>query len=238
MNIAVVLAGGSGIRAISVKGCPKQFVELNNKPIIIYTLEKYDNHPDIDAIVCVCLESYIPFLKKNLERFKINKVVRIIPGGKSGHESIFMGLCQAESYAAEINDRDTIVLIHDGVRPLITKETISENIKVASEYGSCITCSPIVETVIIDNHNESLSIPKRSDCRFARAPQTFYLHDIIAAHRKSQIENKCDFIDSCSLMSYYGKKLKLIDGPIENIKITTPSDFIFFRVLVEALEGK
>ena len=211
---------------------------MNGKPIIIYTIELFDNHPDIDGVVVVCLESWIPFLQKMLKKFEITKVVRVIPGGVSGQDSIFKGLCAAEEYAKEKNDDSAIVLIHDGVRPLITEETISDNIAKVKECGSCITTVPAIETVIINNHDDTLSIPKRSDCMMARAPQSFYLKDIIGAHRKSQEEGKTDFIDSCSLMSHYGHKLGLVQGPMENIKITTPTDYFVLRAMVEVHENQ
>lgn len=237
MNIPIIFAGGSGTR-MNTKSRPKQFLDLNGKPIIIYTIELFDNHSDIDGIIVVCLESWIPFLQKMLKKFEITKVVRIIPGGVSGQDSIFKGLCAAEEYAKEQNDNNTIVLIHDGVRPLITEDTITDNISKVKECGSCITTVPAIETVIIDNHDDTLSIPKRSDCMMARAPQSFYLKDIIGAHRKSQEEGKIDFIDSCSLMSYYGYKMGLVQGPMENIKITTPTDYFVFRAMVEVHENQ
>ena len=237
MNIGVIFAGGSGTR-MNTKSRPKQFLELNGKPIIIYTIELFDNHPNIDGIVVVCLESWIPFLQKMLNKFEITKVVRVVPGGASGQDSIFKGLCAAEEYAMEKKDDNTIVLIHDGVRPLITEETISDNIDKVKECGSCVTTVPATETVIVDMHDGSLNIPKRSDCMMARAPQSFYLKDIIGAHRRSQREGKSDFIDSCSMMNYYGYKLGLIQGPMENIKITTPTDYFVLRAMVDVHENQ
>ena len=237
MNIPIIFAGGSGTR-MNTKSRPKQFLELNGKPVIIYTLELFDNHNDIDAIVVVCLEPWIPFLKKMLKKFEINKVVRIVPGGMSGQESIYKGLCAAEEFASQNSEDEPIVLIHDGVRPLITEDTITENIKKVKECGSCITTVPAIETIIVNNHDGMLDIPKRSNCMLARAPQSFYLKDIISAHRRSQIEGKNDFIDSCSLMSYYGYELGMVQGPMENIKITTPTDFFVFRAMVEVHENQ
>ena len=173
-----------------------------------------------------------------LKKFEITKVVRVIPGGASGQDSIFKGLCAAEEYAKEKNDNNAIVLIHDGVRPLITEDTISDNIAMVKECGSCVTTVPATETVIVDLHNGSLNLPKRSDCMMARAPQSFYLKDIIGAHRMCQQEGKTDFIDSCSLMSHYGYKMGLVQGPMENIKITTPTDFFVLRAMVEVHENQ
>lgn len=237
MNIAVIFAGGTGQR-MHTKSRPKQFLELNGKPIIIYTIELFDNHPDIDGIVVVCLESWIPFLKKMLRKFEINKVVEIVSGGETGQESIYKGLCAAETFSKSKHSSDDIVLIHDGVRPLITEETITENIEVAKEKGNCITCVPATETFIINQPDGSLEIPTRSQCMIARAPQTFHLKDILDAHRKSIAAGKIDFIDSCGMMTYYGHRMNTIIGPMENIKITTPTDFFIFRAMVEVHENQ
>ena len=237
MNIAVIFAGGVGSR-MNTKSRPKQFLDLNGKPIIIYTLELFDNHPGIDGIVIACIEDWIPFLKKMIKKFEINKVVSIVSGGKSGQESIYNGLCEAEEFAQSKCDDAPIVLIHDGVRPLITEDTITDNIAKVKECGSCITCVPSIETVVVNQGNGNLSIPKRSDCLIARAPQSFYLRDILAAHRKSHKEKLPDFIDSCSMMSHYGFKLGLVMGPMENIKITTPTDYFVFRAMVQVHENQ
>ena len=236
-NIALIFAGGTGKRMNTVSR-PKQFLDLNGKPVLIYTLELFDNHPQIDAIVCVCLEAWIPFLKKMIRKFEINKVVQIVPGGVSGQDSIYKGLCAAEEYVQSQAEDDAIVLIHDGVRPLITEKTITDNIEKVRECGSCITCVPAIETVIVTQKDDSLEIPQRAMCRLARAPQSFYLRDIIGAHRKSIAEGKTEFIDSCSMMSFYGVKLGLVEGPMENIKITTPTDYFLFRAMVEVHENQ
>ena len=238
MNIAVVFAGGVGAR-MHTKSRPKQFLELAGKPIIIYTLELFDVHPDIDAIVVACLDSWIPFLEKMLRKFEINKVVRIVPGGETGQSSIYNGLCAAEEYAeGKSGDENTIVLIHDGVRPLITEDTITDCIHTTCEKGNCITCIPATETFIVRQPDGKFEIPTRDNSLIARAPQCFMLKDIIAAHRKSKEQALPDFIDSCSLMSYFGHTIHTIIGPMENIKITTPTDFFLFRAMVEVHENQ
>ena len=212
MNIGVIFAGGVGKRMNSrVK--PKQFIDVYGKPIIIHTLELFENHPDIDAIAVACLEDWIPYLKDLLEKFNIKAAEEIANGEKS------------------------IVLIHDGVRPLINEKTITDNIESVKKHGSSITCVKVKETVLVVAEDNSIEdVPNREDTRLARAPQSFYLDEIIGAHRKAMAENKYDFIDSCSMMQYYGKKLYLIEGPQENIKITTPDDFYTMRALLDAKE--
>lgn len=233
MNIGVIFAGGVGKRMNSrVK--PKQFINVYGKPIIIHTLEIFENHEEIDAIVVACLESWIPYLDELLKKFNIHKVVKVVPGGASGQESIYNGLVAAEEVAA---GEKSIVLIHDGVRPLINEKTISDNIASVKEHGSAITSVKVKETVLVVSEDNSIdSVPKREDTRLARAPQSFYLDEILAAHRKSMEEHLPGFIDSCSLMQHYGKKLYLIEGPQENIKITTPDDFYTMRALLDAKE--
>lgn len=233
MNIAVIFAGGSGKRMNTVSR-PKQFLELNGKPVIIYTLELFDNHPDIDGIVVVCIESWITFLKKQLKKFEITKVVGLVPGGDTGQDSIYNGLVEAKKYYGD----DSVLLIHDGVRPLITEQTITDCIRVVKEKGNCITCIPATETFVVTNKDGSLSIPSRNNSLIARAPQCFHLGDIMEAHKKARTEGRHDFIDSCSMMSYYGHHMNTIIGPMENIKITTPTDFFIFRAMVEVHENQ
>ena len=234
MNIAVIFAGGSGLR-MHTKSKPKQFLDLNGKPIIIYTLELFDNHPMIDGIVVACIESWIPYLKKQLKKFEINKVISIVPGGATGQDSIYNGLCAAEAYAKGDN---ATVLIHDGVRPLITEETITDNINKVAECGSCITCVPATETFIVKQADGSLEIPTRSASLIARAPQSFKLNDIITAHRKAIKEGHHDYIDSCTMMNSQGMILGTVIGPMENIKITTPTDFFVLRAMVKVHEDQ
>ena len=234
MNIAAIFAGGSGVR-MHTKSRPKQFLELNGKPIIIYTLELFDNHPQVDAIVVAGIDSWIPFLKKMIRKFEITKVVEIVPGGETGQDSIYNALQAAERTA---NGKDATVMIHDGVRPLITEQTITDNINTVEEFGSCITCVPATETFVVSQADDSLEIPSRANSLIARAPQSFHLSDIMTAHRRAISEGMHDFIDSCTMMSHYGYTLKTIIGPMENIKITTPTDFFIFRAMVEVHENQ
>ena len=231
-NLALIFAGGSGKR-MNTTGRPKQFLELHGKPILIYTLELFDNHPLIDGIIVVCIKDWIDYLKKMLRKFEINKVVEIVEGGESGQSSIHYGL----EACAKHYDNDSIVLIHDGVRPLILEKTITDNINCVKENGNCITCVPATETFVVKN-DENLLIPDRKKSLLARAPQSFRLGDILNAHRKAINENKLSFIDSCSMMTYYGDKMHTIIGPMENIKITTPTDFFVFKAMVEVHENQ
>ena len=232
-NIAVIFAGGSGER-MNTRSRPKQFLEFRGKPIIIYTLELFDNHPQIDGIVIACLRDWIPYLQKMLRKFEITKVFEVVEGGETGEDSIRAGL---EAAAGRYPD-ETTVLIHDGVRPLITEQTISDNIAGVEQFGSCITCVPATETFIVSRKDGRLDIPARADSLIARAPQSFRLGDILSAHRRAVQEGRHDFIDSCSMMNHYGYKLHTAIGPTENIKITTPTDYFIFKAMVDVHENQ
>jgi 2-C-methyl-D-erythritol 4-phosphate cytidylyltransferase len=198
-------------------------------------LELFDNHPMVDGIVVACVEEWIPFLKKMLKKFEINKVKKIVPGGETGQESIYKGLVAAKNISESVDD---IVLIHDGVRPLITEQTITDNIEMVNKEGSCITCVPATETFIVSQPGGGLEIPTRANSLIARAPQSFYLKDILSAHEQARAEGRNDFIDSCSMMHHYGYKLGRVIGPMENIKITTPTDYFIFKAMVEVHENQ
>lgn len=232
-SIAIIFAGGSGKRMNTVAR-PKQFLEFRGKPIIIYTLELFDNHPSIDGIVVSCIKEWIPYLEKLLRKFEITKVVEIVPGGETGQDSIYAGLVVVNRHYPS----DSIVLIHDGVRPLITEKTISDNIENVKINQSCITCIPALETFIIAKGEQNMTIPSRQNSFIARAPQSFVLSDIWSAHQRAIAEGRHDFIDSCSMMNYYGYQLHTIIGPIENIKITTPTDFFIFKTMVDVHENQ
>lgn len=234
MNIAVIFAGGTGKR-MNTRSKPKQFLEMHGKPVLIYTLENFQNHPMIDHIILVCLESWMDYAAVLVRKFGITKVAEIVPGGSTGQESIYHGVKAAE----ELYGGDHVVLIHDGVRPLINAETITQCIESVKRHGNGITVSPAIETIFLKNEktNRVGQIFDRSKCEMAKAPQCFRLQDIYDAHEKARSEGRNDFIDSASLMQFYGHELFTVEGPAENIKITTPSDFYIFRAVMDAREN-
>lgn len=234
MNLALIFAGGVGKR-MGNSGVPKQFLKLYGKEIIVYTLEVFENNKNIDGIVISCLKEKIDDLKRIIEKNNLKKVVSIIPGGNTGQESIYNGLKEIEKRYS----KDDIVLIHDGVRPLINNDTINDNINLVKEKGNAITTAPAIETIVrLENENNIIKdIFNRSECFMARAPQSFILNDILDAHEKAIIDKKDDFIDSASIMTYYGHNLNIVNGPSENIKITTPSDFYIFKAILDMKEN-
>lgn len=235
MNIAVIFAGGVGKRMHS-RECPKQFLKIYNKPIIIHTLEYFEKHPLIDAIVISCVEEWMPYLEELIYKYRIEKVKKVVVGGETGQLSIYNGLKAAEDVA---NGEKAIVLIHDGVRPLINAKLITDNIESVKKNGSAITTAVVKETILVVNEGTATInyVPSRKNSRVARAPQSFWLNDILNAHEKALSEGKKDYIDSCTMMQEYGYDLFLVDGPGENIKITTPEDFYIMRAILEAKEN-
>lgn len=232
-NIALIFAGGSGTRMNS-EGKPKQFLVLHGKEIIIHTIEKFENHDEVDAIVVVCVEEWIEHMRRILDKFQIKKVRWIVAGGRTGQESIFNGL---KAISADC-DSDSLVLVHDGVRPMIDDRLISDNINLAKEKGSAITVSPAIETVVsVNGDNKIDDIRDRSICFHAKAPQTFRFEDIWSAHQNALSEGLNDMVDSASLLKHYGHDLHTVMGSAENIKITNPGDFYMFRALYEAKEN-
>lgn len=234
MNIAVIFAGGTGQRMHS-KERPKQFLTIHGIPIIVHTLRHFQNNENIEAIVVSCIGTWIDHLKALVKEYNLDKVKKIVPGGTTGQLSIYNGLCAAKDLAGK--DR-AIVLIHDGVRPMINGELINKNIQSVKENGSAITTVTVKETIMEVSDDGTIKyIPSRKNSRLARAPQSFWLDDILEAHTKALAEGETNFIDSCTMMHHYHKKLYLIDGPNENIKITTPEDFYIMRAILDAKEN-
>lgn len=232
-NIAVIFAGGTGQR-MNTKTRPKQFLELHGKPILVYTIEQFQNHKEIDGIILVMLNNWIDYTRELCKRYCLTKVKIIVGGGTTGQESIYNGL----KAACKQYSQESIVLIHDGVRPLIDAETISKDIACVKEHGTAITVAPAIETITVKEEDGQIGkIMERSKCQMAKAPQCFVLKDIMDAHESALRDGRREFIDSASLIQYYGHQLYTVEGASENIKITTPSDFYIFRAIVEAREN-
>lgn len=233
MTYALIFAGGTGYGLGSILK-PKQFLELYGKPVIIYTLEHFENHKDIDEIVVVCIESHIHGLHGLIERYGITKVSLIVPGGKTGHDSIYNGLVAMRS-KAENND---IVLIHDGVRPLITEELITDNIEAVKKYGAAITVEPARESVVESNDRVKINdVPNRNQIYIAKAPQSFYYGLILDAYEKANSDNR-KTVDPAQLCSLYHIPMNMVRSTKNNIKISTPEDFYMFKALFEAMENQ
>lgn len=232
MNRVLIFAGGKGTRMKSDNNIPKQFLKIKDKYIIIHTLEKFQRCDDIDDIVVVCLQGWIDELERAVKEDNLTKVSKIIPGGLTGFDSRLNGL----EYMSQSKTFDEdIVLIHDGVRPFVPADIISENIACAKKYGNAITVAPLTETLIYTATNPD-SIFQRSSCFLARAPQTFFAKDIYEKYIRALNENKTELIDSATIADYYGEKLNYVVGPEENIKITTPLDYYIAKGIIESID--
>ena len=233
MNIALIFAGGAGQR-MNTKSKPKQFLDLHGKPIIIYTLEHFQNHPLIDAIVIVCLKDWIKTLKRLLTDYGISKVKAITSGGKTGHDSIYLGLDCMKTFV----QNDDIVLIHDGVRPLITEELITQNIQVTKTLGNAITVESVRESVVRSSDGKSIDdVPPRDNMYVAKAPQTFFFKDIFQAYQRGQ-KDGFKSIDSAHLCHEYDITLHMVKSTKNNMKITEPADYYILRALYDAIENE
>lgn len=233
MNIALIFAGGTG-RRMNTRSKPKQFLELHGKPIIIYTLEHFQNHPLVGGIVVVCVEGWIETLRKLLKDYGISKVRSVVPGGATGHDSIYLGLNDMKAFACP----DDIVLIHDGVRPLITSELITQNIQTAKMLGNAITVEGVRESVVRSSNGAKIDdVPPRDDMYIAKAPQTFFFRDIFSAYQRGQ-EDGFKSIDSAHLCHKYGIPLHMVKSTQNNMKITDPADYYILRALYDAMENE
>lgn len=233
MNVAVIFAGGIGSR-MNATAMPKQFLEVHGKPIIVHTLEHFQNHPDIDAIVIAILPAYRDHLARLLNRYELTKVDWIVDGGGTGQQSRHRAL-QA---VAESCPPDTVVLIHDGVRPLVNAQLISDNIEGVTTYGSAITCTKTTETVVSSPNAQIDDVIPRQHIYAAQAPQSFRLQEILDLYDRAVADGEDDSIDSCTLMHRYGRDIYRVDGPRSNIKITTAEDFYVCRTFFDIIENR
>ena len=235
MNIAIIFAGGVGKR-MHAKDKPKQFLMVHGKPIIVHTVEVFQNHSEIDGIIVVCVKDWIDYMEEMKYRYRLDKIGAIVQGGETGQLSIYNGLeAAAQIYGVEKN----IVLIHDGVRPLVSKKTISDNIISVKKYGNAVTCAPTKESVVLISEEGSIEeVVERNAARTPKAPESFYLKDILEASKESIEKGINNEIDSCTLMFHHGMKMHVVEGEYDNIKITTPEDFFTFRAIYDARENE
>lgn len=235
MNIAVLFAGGVGSRMHS-RELPKQFLEIHGKPIIVRTTELFQRHELIDAIVVVSVAEWLDHCRKLLGAYGLDKVQAIVPGGVTGQDSIYQGLVAAKKVA---DSERAVVLIHDGVRPLIREQTITDNIESVRNYGSAVTVVRAKETILsVDESGSIEDIPSRDSIQLARAPQSFWLNEILAAQEWARGRGEHGYIDSASLMRAFGHALHTVVGPDENMKITTPGDFFAMQAILNARENE
>lgn len=228
-NIAILTAAGIGSR--TNQDIPKQFLNVNNIPIIVYTMKAFQNHPEIDEICVVILRGWENILTAYAKQFNITKLKYVVFGGNTGHESIYNGLKEISKY----HSKNDIVIIHDGNRPLVSNDIISNNLMVQRKYGSAVTAIPCTEVVFVSDNGESSdrSIPRETLWR-TQTPHSYKLIDLLDVHEKAIKDNFNSASASCSLMERYGVKTFFSKGSEKNLKITTTDDLEIFAALLKS----
>ncbi len=229
MNTAVILAGGVGKR--TEQFVPKQFLPIFDKPLIIYTLEVFESHPDVDLIIVSCVDGWAEVLKGYAASYGITKLKSIIKGGKNGQESARNALIALESNLSP----DDIVIIHDAVRPLISAEIITDCIKKAKEYGSGLSAVRCEETIMRTENGESGNKGiDRKDIMRVQTPQAYCFGTVLQAHKDALTHGITDAVYTNTLMLDLGAELHFSLGSNKNIKITTLEDIEIFKALYTA----
>ncbi len=230
MNLALITAAGIGTR---INGnIPKQFTNVGGRPIIVYTLAAFQNHPDIDAICIVVLRGWCDVVRKYAQEFNITKPLHIVTGGATGQESISIGLSKLQGlYGA-----DDIVLIHDGVRPLVSADMITDCIRTTIAHGNAIAAIPCQEAIMrldTDNCYSSIkSVPRETLCR-TQTPHGFRLGDAVALYNDAGRIGLKNAVAACTIMAALGRRVFFYSGAEKNLKITTSEDLDIFKAFLQ-----
>lgn len=230
MNIALLTAGGVGNRM--GQDIPKQFMTIREKPVIIYTMEAFENHPEIDSIAMVCLPGWEPILQVYANQYHITKMKWIFKGGASNQESIRNGIYGLRN--AGCND-DDIIIVHDGVRPLVSKRIISENLQICKEYGYAVTgliCKEVIME-IKDGLVLPIDTPRERLVR-TQTPHTYHLGDLINAHETALNKGILETVAPCDMIAKIGEHNQhFVQGSEKNgLKLTRPEDIDIFKSLI------
>jgi len=231
MNIALIIAGGKSERL--KQDVPKQFLHIDDKPVIIYTMEAFQQHPSIDAILVVCLDGWHEILRAYAKQYKITKLDWIVSGGATGHDSIHNGLVELKMHCKD----DDVILVHDANRPLVSQDIISDGLSVYSKYGSAVTAIPCTEVVFksMDGNTLDEEVP-RELLKRAQTPQIFSLGKLWWAHGEAEKRNIKNPVTSCSLLKTLGEPLYFSLGSEKNVRITTTDDIDIIRALLKLSE--
>lgn len=229
MVIGLVIAGGIGQRM--GQEIPKQFINVNDKPVIIYTLEAFQNSKNIDDIAVVCLDGWQHILEVYAKQFNITKLKHIITGGDCGQSSIRNGVFELE----KLYSKKDIVLIHDAIRPMVTENIINDCIETTKKYGNAITVIPCAEAMLkTKDQISSIESYPRNNLKRTQTPQGFFIGDICDLHREALEKGIIDSVASCTLMIELDKKVYFSKGAEKNIKLTTVEDIDIFKALLQA----
>lgn len=229
MNIALLTAAGTGARMN--QDIPKQFIHVDNKPIIVYTMEAFQMHPSIDAIIVVCLNGWLDIMWAYAKQFNISKLKWIVEGGSTGQESIKNGLLELSNYC----NKEDVILVHDGNRPMVSQDIITDSIVKYKQYGSAVSAIPCTEAIFRseDGVESKYSIPREELYR-TQTPHVYKLGDMLWAHEEAEKSGILNTAASCSLMNLLGKKVYFSLGSEKNIKITTIEDIEIFKALLHS----
>lgn len=232
MNVAIIIAGGSGNRM--GQDIPKQFINVYDKPVLIYTLESFQNHPQIDAIEVVCIDGWHEILEAYAKQFNISKLKWIISGGKTGQESIRNGVYNLKD---KVSNND-IIIIHDGIRPLVDSSVLTDVINKARQYGNAVTSMPYNEQIFVINPEDNTTtfqyIPRETLRRVA-TPQA-YRFDLLNEKYHEAYEKQIGIYGSAytnTMMVELGVKLHFAAGSDKNIKLTTKDDLEMFKAYLK-----
>ncbi len=237
MNYGLILAGGVGQR-MRRTGMPKQFLEVFGKPIIVYTLQKFEYCEDVDEVVIACHASWKEYMEALVERYGLKKIKAIISGGKDRQDSVLNGLKYIQTHGASADD---VVIIHDGVRPLIHESILSENVRVAKKYGNAMTVRPVIESVVITEKEEAgfSDFKKRDDTYSLTAPQSFKLNVLTKAYEDIKgKDTPMPLLDSALVFTYLGNNIHIIKENNNNLKVTTPEDYYILKAMLELEENR
>lgn len=233
MNIAVIIAGGSGHRM--GQDIPKQFINVYDKPVLIYTLEGFQEHPQIDVIQVVCIDGWHDVLRAYAKQFNITKLKWIVSGGDSGQESIRNGVYNLEGKASA----DDIIVIHDGIRPMVDASVLTDVLLKAKKYGNAVTSLPYNEQIFIINKEDETTTTQyipRETLRRVSTPQA-YRFDILDKRYHEAFEKKIGIYGSSytnTMMVELGETLHFASGSDKNIKLTTKDDLELFKAYLKA----
>ena len=226
MVTAMLFAGGVGTRMKS-NDLPKQFLVVGGKPIIIRTMEHFAKHKDVDDIVIACKEDWIDYLNELIEKFNVQKVRAVVPGGATGFDSIHNGVVETAKVA---KNPDDIILICDGVRPMLSEQLITNCIELTRKYGTAVPVTPSIDSLLYSDDGETCGKSyKRSSMYITQAPQGYTMERILWAHSEAEKRGITNPVSSSELFIELGEEVRLFIGERSNIKVTTPEDLDTLR---------
>lgn len=225
MNIPIILAGGVGSRVGADR--PKQFIEILGKPVLVYTIEAFQNHPEIDAIEVVCIESHIEYLKELVNKYNLNKVKWITKGGEDFQHSVINGI---NNLKGKINEND-IVLVHYGASPFVTEDIITDAIRVCEEKGNASPAMPSVLLLGSNDGDKSTKWIDRDEVVIFNSPQCFKFSYVTSLYEEAIEKDALNKVEphTTTLMYYLGHEIYLSKSNQLNIKITTKEDLDLFE---------